>query len=136
MINSAADVYTRDERRDNIMVLPYQEQFKPKILNGSKIHSFRKDPLNRWCPGRVIHMATGVRSPNYNCFCIRECVSVQKIRIDLSNGVNIYVDNIKLTQQQVAQLIINDGFESRQAFIDFFKPGFNGKIIHWTEYRY
>ena len=30
----------------------------------------------------------------------------------------------------------NDGFDSIQAFFEWFKEDFEGKIIHWTDLRY
>lgn len=30
----------------------------------------------------------------------------------------------------------NDGFECREDFLAYFKNGFKGKLIHWTDYKY
>lgn len=49
------------------MILSFKEQFIPKILDGTKIHTIREDKKNRWEAGKKIHFATGVRTKNYKC---------------------------------------------------------------------
>jgi DNA modification methylase len=50
------------------MVIGFKPRFVQPILNGTKIHTLREDVLNRWQPGRVMHMAIGVRTTNYYQF--------------------------------------------------------------------
>ena len=46
------------------------------------------------------------------------------------------IDNIVLTNKQIEQLAKNDGFDSVQDFFNWFNEDFNGRIIHWTDFKY
>lgn len=50
------------------MILSFKPQFRQKILDGTKIHTIRDDPNDRWQAGKIIHAATGVMTKNYDCF--------------------------------------------------------------------
>ena len=120
------------------MVLPFKPQFVPKILSGQKIHTIREDKGNRWKPGRKIHMATGVRTKNYKCFKEATCVSVQEIVIDwfaygAKHRPDVRVAGRSLYAAEVMQLAYNDGFDSMQAFFEWFSEDFIGKIIYWED---
>lgn len=130
------------------MVLAFKPQFKPKILDGIKIHTMREDTHNRWHPGRDIQMATGVRTKNYNCFNNKDkCISTQKVQIiherifDTGDMVGrifntILVDDRALSQSEKRLLALQDGFDSYEAFIAFFDRDWEGKLIHWTNFKY
>ena len=122
------------------MILSFKQEFKEKILDGTKIHSIRLDPGNRWKPGLKIHFATGVRTKNYHCFKEGICVSVQKISIHYHKNTkhyfqDIYVDNKPIDIFRTA-LFINDGFNNLYDFHNFFNESFSGTIVHWTYFRY
>ncbi|MFI5142060.1 MAG: hypothetical protein ACHQII_06855, partial [Bacteroidia bacterium] len=36
----------------------------------------------------------------------------------------------------VEQLAYNDGFDNVEAFLNYFKDGFTGKLIHFTDLKY
>lgn len=121
------------------MVLSYKKQFVQKILDGTKIHTIREDPTDRWHKGRKIHSATGVRSKNYNCFYEDECVSTQKFEIKYDDdGAHILVDGMYLDPEygEPQELAWNDGFDSLEDFLKWFDSDFKGKIIHWTDFKY
>ncbi len=126
------------------MILSFKKQFPKKISSRSKIHSIREDPTGRWRAGRKIHFATGLRTKNYNQFASGECHSVQKIIIKwvpiefMSKGIQltVWVDGVKLTPIKVHTLASNDGFKNTTEFACWFNKDFDGKIIHWTDYRY
>jgi len=133
------------------MILSFKKQFPDKILSGEKIHSIREDSRGRWVAGRPVHFATGVRTKNYNCFQEGVCVSVQRIEIlhyaflEKQPAIEVIVDdNIKFTQRGnhiynsnfIKQLAKNDGFDSVEDFFKWFSSDFQGKIIHWTDFRY
>lgn len=124
-------------------------KFKEKILCGvlpdvyslhykKKIHSIRKG--SRWKPGMSIQMAYGVRTSNYEQFNkdhqgLQTCISVQNISI--SPGGLVLIDGRGLNQYTKNMLAENDGFESFEYFMKWFKDGMhNGQLIHWTDYRY
>ena len=131
-----------------------------------KLHSIRAG--NRWKAGMAIHMATGVRTKNYNRFNggligLDVVKSVQTIEItDIGEDYESYHDGrkgiihpyitldgvfrqtiftVKIDGRNIDGLIvkglaINDGFETLKDFLDFFKDGFTGQIIHWTDLKY
>lgn len=122
------------------MVIGFKEKFKEPILKGAKIHTIREDAHNRWKQGRKIHMATGVRTKNYNQFYEDVCKSIQGIEItrvsDYLNDTIVTVDGRKLNLSEIQQLAWNDGFENLIDFWMWFNADFKGKIIHWTDFRY
>lgn len=136
------------------MILGFKNQFKEKILNGSKIHTIRPDPKRRWKVGNKIHFATGARSKEYDCFKKGECVRVSDIVLDLEHkyltlttAVNKYQEDDSYISSKhsviVDPLILhlfakNDGFENAQEMFDWFKKEYNqyiftGKLIFWED---
>lgn len=119
------------------MVLSFKDRFKKPILDGTKIHSIRKDPSNRWSRGRLIHFATGVRTKKYNCFKEDRCHSVQKLNVTWEYGEPfVHIDNYLIRGAEEELLAKNDGFDSVDDFFEWFDKDFEGKIIHWTDFKY
>ena len=130
------------------MVLGFKKQFVSKILDGTKVHTIREDKHDRWRPGMKIHFATGVRTSYYSQFYADFCVSTQRIHfkptIEFADGTthepalpHIYVDGLWIIDpKKRLQLALNDGFSSLDDLYTFFHDGFEGKIIHWTNYKY
>lgn len=133
------------------MNLSFKEKFVPLILNGSKIHTIRQDEYDRWGSGMTIHFATGIRTKQYNCFKISECVSTQKIHIiwqennkgmgNHSWSVKVLIDGRDVTNDSelIDELVKNDGFNNRKEFFEWEswnRKTFTGKILHWTNKRY
>jgi uncharacterized protein YqfB (UPF0267 family) len=122
------------------MVIGFKKQFVPKILDGTKKHTIREDATNRWKEGRVMDMATGVRTKQYNKFTEQICTGIQTILIirvsDELNQTIVNVDGRELSLDEIQKLAWNDGFENLIDFWLWFKDGFDGKILHWTDLRY
>lgn len=128
------------------MIIGYKKQFPDKIIAGTKRHTFREDPHNRWHAGMKMHQSTGVRTKQYKLIRIDICNGIQKIEIIHRAGevfikiddkhyfdsINFNTDNIN----NIAQIATNDGFDSVEAFFEWFSSDFTGKIIHWTDLRY
>lgn len=112
--------------------------FKEKILSGTKIHSVREDKKRRWKAGMLIHMAYGVRTKFYDCFCNKHrCKSTQEIKIEyLGDHADIQIDGEFLSYGGMRTLSKNDGFDSAEDFLKWFNEDFEGVIIHWTDFRY
>jgi hypothetical protein len=115
--------------------------FVDKILTGVKIHTFRADPENRWKAGMRIHMATGVGKKAYQGFNQVDCTGTQELWIDFHSALNglpftVYVDDRELSDDEARELIKNDGFDTVDDFLVWFREDFDGKIIHWTDFRY
>ena len=123
-----------------------------------KIHTVRAGdrwPLRqRWQPGQIIHMATGVRTKNYQQFNQEEIIwgctrntnvrAIQRIRI-WSDGEDSTcligpADAPFLTEAQREYFARNDGFESWAELLTWFFPKgsghFSGIIIHFTDFIY
>jgi hypothetical protein len=136
------------------MILGFKKQFVSKILDGTKKHTIREDATNRWKEGRLIDMATGVRTKQYNKFTEQICIGTQKIEfkwktnnkglVSESRGVLVFIDGINVTNhsfQDTDKMVVevlakNDGFDNLTDFFDWFSEDFTGKIIHWTDLIY
>jgi len=119
------------------MILGFKIQFKQPILNRTKIHTIRVDKNNRWSMGRKIHFTINVRTKNQEVFEVRRCESTQKIKIEyLNNWITVYIEGKLLSEKEIKQLALNDGFETMKDFRKWFNKDFDGKIIHWTDLRY
>ena len=121
--------------------------FIKPILEGTKIHTVREDGTNRWKRGNKIHAATGVRTPNYNCFKEMQCVSVQRVFMTYAYNdlIQVSIGGRELhTDQERLEFAQNDGFAEWKDFYNWFFPliqkhpnkCFSGKVIHWTKKRY
>lgn len=137
------------------MILGFKPQFKPEILNDSKIHTIRPDPTNRWKVGNKIHFATGVRTKNYDNFKMGECVRVTTICIEpkikrvrtskviewtkKNTGTKFYRGiATELDESQVEALAKNDGFENSDKMFEWFWDNYQdetfvGKLIFWKD---
>ena len=125
----------------------FKDEYKPKR------HTIRQS--DRIKPGTILHMATGVRSKNYNQFNkdipeLAKCRATQ--RFDLTyrknNVVALYIDKVlmfcrnrehlyEITPGWMQQFVENDGFRDEVHFFMWFtKPVRNGRIIHWTDLIY
>ena len=130
------------------MVIPFNPQFVEPILSGSKIHTIREDIHNRWKPGKIMHMAKGVRTKNYKQFCESQCTSIQELKIVFNPDYffnQVFLDEEELEYRQICNLILNDGFTRVVDFYNWFLPKaklenrtyiYKGKIIHWTDFKY
>ncbi len=124
------------------MVLSFKDQFIKPIQTGQKIHTIREDKPDRWKPGNKIHFATGVRTAAYSQFKSGECISTQEIRIiypeieTIQAEPIVEIDDEILTEGDVCRLAFQDGFNSVDDFFAWFSEDFEGKIIHWTDFKY
>lgn len=129
-----------------------------RIVSGNstpKLHTIRKDEKDLWKAGRDIHMVLHNRTPKRLQFApVVKCLSVQEIEIyyhDAPLGeriATVYIDRkqhgtaiwkeSKLihNSSRLDSLAANDGFDSVEAFFEYFDKGFTGKIIHWTNLKY
>lgn len=126
-----------------------------------KIHTIRHDESERWKPGMDIHFVINSRTKDRFQFApVVKCISVQKIKIvnserlsmndprisfsgvtklcglDWHYSLIVEIDDRKLNSEEVISLARNDGFESVWEFFKYFKDGFVGRLIHWTNLRY
>jgi hypothetical protein len=121
------------------MILGFKPQFPPLIERGTKVHTIREDKKDRWKEGNLIHFATGVRTPKMNIFRTQRCEGIQKIKIVWRDGAlypEIDIDGRRISINEQHTLARNDGFEKPNDFYDWFNTNFEGKIIHWTTFKY
>ena len=116
--------------------------FNPEPMKPKK-HTIRKDEKDRWKVGNDIHFVINNRTKNRFQFApITKVKSIQKIEIVIrgvknERPINVYIDGkIIGLGNGLEELAINDGFDSLDEFYDYFKDGFVGKLIHWTDARY
>lgn len=127
---------------DRKYLIPGMENENP--LRGevvSKIHTIRQDASNRWKAGNKIHFVINNRTPKRFQFApVIYCTGIQKIVIIYARGSRsrrwVVVDDSLQTEQELITLARNDGFESVDDFFAYFSEDFEGKIIHWTGFRY
>jgi len=128
------------------MILAFKEQFKQKILDGSKIHTIRRDSSNMWNIGNKINFVTSNITENYECFLNGICLGIQSIIVDCDQS-RILIDNTELTLDEMDLFAIRDGFKDISELFSFFENNyfnkerttnyiFVGKIIHWTDFKY
>lgn len=116
------------------MILGSKQQFIPKYLDGSKIHSIREG--HRWRKGMTIHFYEKVRQKGMRKFMPdRVCVSTQDVVI-ICYAHMIMIDGRWLTESEIEILARNDGFDSAKDLFAFFSDNFTGQIIHWTDFKY
>jgi hypothetical protein len=92
--------------------------FVRKILCNEKKHTIRRG--NRWKKGKIIHMATGVRTAHYKQFNkyrkdLQKCLHVQEIRL-ISSTREIFIDGRRLPLERQNTFAKNDGFDSLEDF--------------------
>lgn len=131
-------------KKNNIEVL------EGELPDHAKIHSLREDIHDLWGHGSMINFYVNARTKN--CFEFGPyipCHGTQKVVIDKfkpqSNNFyqtkdgriyTVKVDGRDLHKLEIISLALNDGFKSTEDFFKYFKDGFDGKIIHWTDFRY
>ncbi len=121
------------------MILSFKNRFIKQIMTHKKIHTIRKDKTNRWRSGKTIHMSKNVRTKDQACFKNSFCSGTQKIVIKASvyiNDYRVYIDDREINIMEMQDLCWNDGFANIVEFCQWFKSDFEGKIIHWTDFRY
>lgn len=136
------------------MIIGFKPRFKAPILAGTKIHTLRDDTTDRWHPGVKMHMATGVRTADYNCFNDKdECKSYQWAVLGYDFEGNFYIEIQDDERKPVAELYDdfeqelfakNDGFTDLSELIGWFDAEIKRnpdwyirkKLIHWTEFKY
>lgn len=106
-----------------------------------KLHTIREDKSSRWKAGNKIHFVIKNRTPDRFQFApIIRCRSVQSIKIVPDpmylDKTEVYVDGRLLSKDEQQQLAWNDGFDNLVSFWMYFRNGFEGKIIHWTDTHY
>lgn len=123
--------------------LNFKKQFAPKILSGAKRHTIRETRKVPIKMGDTLYLYTGQRTKNAQLLMMTECVEVQNIKLFyLGNPVErrVQIGNFILSREAKEALAKADGFESFNAFWNFFfednperkNNGFEGQLIKWS----
>jgi len=136
------------EEKLNHIKSPHRNMFvgpRGEIEVFPKIHTIRKDELNRWKPGMSVQGYYHARTKRSRKIFDGKCVSVQYIEIQWSDvhgmscpQVLIEIEHDKwalLSDGQIETLAKNDGLTVEQ-FFEWFNKDFKGKIIHFTDLKY
>lgn len=128
---------------------PNDYNFIAKDKLPAKIHTIREDKNDRWKVGTKIDFFINCRQKNMFRFApVLPVVSVQDFEIKwigFTEGIDrawvrvegksiCTVDQFDLAK--ILELAQNDGFDTVEAFFEYFNQDFKGKIIHWTDKRY
>ena len=115
----------------------FAKTFRPKK------HTIRRG--KRWKKGMKLHFATGVRTKachqfaGYSIGFLEYCISTQDIIVKnfFDDRAGVMVDGMALSDAEIQELALNDGFDTVDAFWDFFSGEcFEGQLIHWTDLKY
>lgn len=110
----------------------------------AKKHTIRVDASKHWKAGNNIHFLIHNRTPQRFQFApVIPCVSVQTIEITWidTDGFKlpiptVFIDGNWIVYHDLKQLAVNDGFDSIDAFFEYFNTDFKGHLIHWTSLKY
>ncbi|WP_346236135.1 hypothetical protein ABDK00_016990 [Niabella insulamsoli] len=124
-------------------------------LKYPKIHTIREDGNGRWKSGVNIDYFINSRTKNMFRFAPNiPCVSTQQLYmlkepmgLDENDNVNEWgvffkIDDRVLDYNEAEELALNDGFDSLEAFCQYFDPILEPTkqksltLIHWTKFRY
>lgn len=130
------DITPRDFKKYISIALPGRYKFNE---HKPKLHTIRADEKNRWAKGKKIHFVTGNRTKYRLQFApvvLVKCVQEIKVKHISECDFAVYVDGKHLAYPKLKELYVNDGFESLEDFKKYFSKDFEGKIIHWTDFKY
>lgn len=132
-------------------------------LEYPKVHTFREDLKDRWHVGTKIDFFINCRQKDMFRFApVLPVVSTQKVEItwkentisfkylglEFDRSCIIKIDNrffgdvylldgkVLTSSYNLPELAMNDGFDTLEDFLAYFKEDFKGKIIHWTDLKY
>ena len=127
------------------MLIEFLPEFVLPIVTGIKIHTIRKDEIERWKLNSTMEMSVLNEVGGLEVFFRRNLVSKQRIKFfGLHNGyesITIIIDGKELDVIGFSILVANSGFNSHVAFFDFFIPlavngCYFGWLLHWTDKKY
>ncbi len=107
-----------------------------KVLLGDMIHTIVDDQLGIWDAGRKITFFKREGSPEtVNKICTGyQIIKIQPKIKSVFIITEFTVD--RLSMKAVERLSKGSGYDSVDDFWNDYKVPFNGKIVHWTYFRY
>ena len=115
--------------------LNFMKVMAPKVESGEKNHTIRAKRKHPILSGDTLYLYTGMRTKS--CRLLRPkttCLYMREIKITESF---VKIDGQSLYRESIKSLAIADGFESVEAFREYFKTTygfpFYGDIIYWPK---
>ena len=130
--------------RATFMVMGFKRRFEQFVREGSKTHSIREDPNDRWRIGCYVDAFVDARQKTMTRL-LPPMVVVRTERVEIisqtgwHDGVAVIVDGIELSPDEKDALAFRDGFRDTAydhhfyEMVEFWngRMPFKGKIIHW-----
>ena len=114
--------------------LNFKKEFAEQVKSGKKrqtIRALRKKGNPQ--KGQTLYLYTGMRTKGCKKLGEATCKSVEQITIEENRDIIIGVEH--LTEFEIYELAINDGFFGQVVFYQFFKKThglpFHGLLIKW-----
>lgn len=124
--------------------LSYKKQFVSAVVGGLKPHSIRAWRKRPFQPGDVLMHYTAMRTkqcrkirPDTICTAAVAIVINQQPRSVCLAGKSYYYGSGQLSDAQIHDLALCDGFASLDEFFSFFAehgPLFSGQLIEWNPF--
>jgi hypothetical protein len=125
------------------MLLSFNKQFVPPILDGRKCTTIREDLPKRWREGLTIHFCTDMRRKGQNTFAIGKVRSVQQVVVDFE-AKEVFINSYSLVPSAVDTFIRGEGFDTAEAFWEWFRLAhaasanqmeryYVGRLIMWYD---
>lgn len=110
----------------------FKKDFVPKIVSGEKSQTIRQ--TQRCKPGDTMHLYTGQRTKDCQLIGIATCHACYEVSV-FGNAVSFSQGAYLVTERDLHELAVQDGFADWLAFRDFFKRHyglpFTGYIHFW-----
>lgn len=135
------------------MLLGFKKRFRDPILIGTKVFTMRTRRKKMPKIGEQLHMYTGLRTKHTEVITKKEKLfAMQNVRLTIKLQYNvlfdirIWVDRRELSQQEIDQFVVFDGFRDRRDFAEYWLTDEKGKpkkrtgamlvMFHWTDLKY
>jgi hypothetical protein len=139
------------------MLLGFKPRFEEPIQLGTKVFTLRGKRKNEPKLGETLYMYTGLRTSNCRKISDKEKLQdKQRVRLQIranakNDTLKVWVDGRELTEAEIDQFVIYDGFVDRTDFINYWiqdkteKPRRPKKayrigafltMYHWTDLKY
>ena len=114
--------------------LNFMKEMAPKVESGEKTHTIRARRKNPISPGDTLYLYTGMRHKSCRLLKKTHCQYTCEIKITESF---VKIDGQSLSRESIKNMAIADGFDSVEAFRDYFRKAhgfpFSGDIIYWPK---
>jgi hypothetical protein len=129
------------------MLLGFKKQFIEPLIMGSKILTLRKRRKIQPKVGERLYMYYGLRTNHTTLITNQETLrGIQSCRLTIeklrnSFKISIWVDRRKLTQAEIEDFVIYDGFTSVTEWATYWldgkmRTGALMQMFHWTDLKY